>query len=479
MRRKFILLEITPILNDTLDEPLYVQLYQFIKDEICTGVILTGTRLPSIRQLSNYLKVSRNTVDSAYQQLIMEGYVESRPRSGLFVMNVEFDIPTHPVIPSPIAQQNDASQREIDIDFRYGNVDSVHFPYTTWRKLTLRCIQSDQKVLFTYGNPQGEYGLRLEIAKYLHHSRGVVCSPEQIVIGAGIQQLMGLLSQIIRLDGCTVAMEDPGYDGVRCVFERHGYHVKPIPLDEQGIKVDSLYKSKANVVYVTPSHQFPCGMIMSFARRMQLLKWAEKIGGIIIEDDYDGEFRYVGKPIPALQGINLNNNVVYLGSFSKSFLPSIRMGYMILPPSLLQRYHQDYQLYDHTVSIIHQLTLQQFMEQGHWERHIRRMRNVYQKKQAVLIREIKNCFGDLVYITGKEAGLHILLKVRNGMSEKELIDQALKCGVCVYPVSRHWIESNRMESVMIQLGFGGLTEEQIIEGVKRLKNAWINNRSTV
>jgi GntR family transcriptional regulator/MocR family aminotransferase len=468
------LLEITPILNETIAEPLYVQLYQFIKNEICTGVIVTGTRLPSIRQLSSYLKVSRNTVDSAYQQLITEGYVESRPRSGLFVMSVEFTIPAQQVLP-PIVKVNNTDKRDIEIDFRYGNVDSVHFPFAIWKKLTLRCLSSDQYNLFTYGDPQGEYELRLEIAKYLRYSRGVSCSPEQVVIGSGIQQLMSLLSLLIKQDRYTVAIEDPGYDGVRSVFERHGFHVKPIPLDEQGIKVNTLYNSKASVVYVTPSHQFPCGMIMPYSRRMQLLKWAEERDGIIIEDDYDGEFRYVGNPIPALQGLTLNNNVVYAGSFSKSFLPSIRMGYMILPMSLLERYKQDFGLYDHPVSIIHQMTLHQFMEQGHWERHIRRMRNLYQKKQALLIREIKSCLGDIVSITGNDAGLHILLEVRNGMTEKELIEHALTFKVGVYPVSRHWMESSRMENAMVQLGFGGLTDGQIIEGIKRLKKAWIIN----
>jgi GntR family transcriptional regulator/MocR family aminotransferase len=268
------MLEITPTLNETFDEPIYVQLYQYIKDEIFTGKIPAGTRLPSIRQLSGYLKVSRNTVEAAYQQLIMEGYVESKPRSGLFVMNIECGLPSLPVKSSPIDEQNNHIQYKIDIDFRYGNVDSEHFPYAVWRKLTMQCIQPKQKGLFTYGDPQGECELRVEIAKYLHYSRGVACSPQQIVIGAGIQQLISLLCQLITFDGRMIAMEEPGYDGVRAVFERHRFPLKPIPLDEQGINIEALYKSKANVVYITPSHQFPCGMIMTFARRMQLLKWA-------------------------------------------------------------------------------------------------------------------------------------------------------------------------------------------------------------
>ncbi|WP_088105636.1 PLP-dependent aminotransferase family protein [Halalkalibacter urbisdiaboli] len=466
------MLEVTPILNTSNKKPLYQQLYQYIKDEIVSGKIQTGARLPSIRQLSKHLAVSRNTVETAYQQLIMEGYVESKPRSGLFVIDIKCELPLLQPRHNPIIEENKNVQQNIDIDFRYGHVDSEHFPYAIWRKLTLNILHPNEKRLFSYGDSQGEYELRLELAKYLRHSRGVECSPEQIVIGAGIQPLISIVFHLINSEGTTVAMEEPGYDGVRAVLENHRLTVKAIPLDKYGINIDTLYKSTANVVYITPSHQFPSGLIMPFSRRLQLLKWAETQNGIIIEDDYDGEFRYVGKPIPALQGLDTNNNVIYIGSLSKSLLPSIRLGYMILPLPLLKRYKQSFQLYDQSVSTIHQMTLHQFIKQGYWERHLRKMRKVYQRKQTTLITEIKRRLGQRVSITGTEAGLHILLEVKNGMCEEELINQALKFKVGVYPVSRHWRGNSNRQLNMVQIGFGGVTEEKIIEGIKRLEKAW-------
>lgn len=465
------MLEITPILQKSKKEPLYVQLYQYIKEEIISGAIPANSRLPSIRQLHQYLNVSRNTVEAGYHQLLIEGYVESKPRSGLFVVDLTSTIPLTQAPPFESRSQQVQETSTIDIDFRYGTVDSEHFPSSVWRKLTLQFLHSDQQQLFTYGDPQGEFDLRQQLATYLHFARGVHCSPDQIVIGAGIQHVIGVLAQLLRNDS-TVAIEDPGYDGVRAVFSNHHLPLIPIPLDDGGMRVDDLMKSNATVAYITPSHQFPCGMVMPLKRRLQLLEWAQEKDGIIIEDDYDGEFRYVGKPIPALQGLDQHNKIVYLGSLSKSFLPSLRMGYMILPFPLLARYKQMFRLFDQPVPLLSQLTLTEFMKQGHWDSHIRKMRTIYQKKQAVLIAEIEKSFQNQVELLGNEAGLHLLLAIENGMTEEELIEKAVRKRVAVYPVSRHMIEPSTHQKPMIQLGFGGLSKDQIIDGVNRLKQAW-------
>ncbi|MFB5663699.1 PLP-dependent aminotransferase family protein [Alteribacillus sp. HJP-4] len=466
------MVEITPQLDVKSKKPLYIQLYEYIKRKIISGTILPETRLPPIRGLSLHLNISRNTVELAYQQLVSEGYVQSRPRSGLYVIAFDKELPSfysNQQLTFDIKQTN---QQFIDYDFRYGNVDLEHFPFSVWKKFTNKCLSPDQQELFSYGDPKGEPGLRVEIAKYLHYSRGVNCSPEQIIVGAGIQQLLSLLAQLIKVTDNSFAMENPGYDGVRMVFRNHGFIINSIPLEKDGLDVQDLYKNNAKLVYITPSHQFPCGMVMPFLKRMQLLQWAKEEDSFIIEDDYDSEFRYIGKPIPSLQGIDTNDRVIYLGTFSKSLLPSLRIGYMVLPSILLKRYENNFQLYDQTVSRIHQTTLQWFMENGHWEKHLRKMRIVYQKKQHTLISTIQNFMKGKVRIIGKGAGLHILLEVYQGKSEGHLIKRAKKFGVKVYPVSKHWENPNQMKTAMVQLGFGGLTNDQITEGIKSLQRAW-------
>ncbi|MEH6943319.1 PLP-dependent aminotransferase family protein [Bacillus sp. JJ722] len=468
------MIDMTLLLERKSGEPLYFQLYQHIKKDIISGKLAANTRLPSIRALSAHLHISRNTVESAYQKLIAEGYVRSKSRSGLYVIELELE-----KLPAPYSRRRkpfEARQKDIapvQYDFRYGDVDVAHFPLATWRKLTNQCLQPEQVELFSYGDSQGESGLRVEIAKYLYDSRGVNCSPDQIIIGAGIQNLLSMLSGLMGTANNSIAMEEPGYDGVRTIFRHNGFSIHPIPLDNDGLNIGKLYESKSRIVYITPSHQFPLGMVMPISKRIQLLKWAVDQDGIIIEDDYDSEFRYVGKPIPSLQGLDTNQRTVYLGTFSKCLLPSLRVAYMILPPSLLELHKkQGYRLYDQTVSWLHQKTLELFMSNGHWEAHIRKMRNVYHRKQSKLIEVIRELMGDQVTVIGQDAGLHILLHVHNGMNEMELIRAAAQEGVKVYAVSPFWVKHNQDEASMVQIGFGGLSNEDIVLGIHSLYRAW-------
>ncbi|MCR8843623.1 PLP-dependent aminotransferase family protein [Paenibacillus sp. SC116] len=468
------MIDLTILLNEKSEAPLYTQLYQYIKKEIMSGKLAAQTRLPSIRALSSHLYISRNTVDLAYQQLIAEGYVLSRPRSGLYVIDLVLETLPSSYSSSTKWLENPIQDRPaIQYDFRYGDVDAEHFPFSTWRKLSNQSLQQNQQMLFSYGDPLGEPGLRIEIAKYVHSSRGVNASHDQIIIGSGVQYLLGILTGLLGATDNGIAMEEPGYDGVRTIFQHHGLHIHPIPLDEDGLNIHKLYESKSRVVYITPSHQFPYGMVMPFAKRMQLLKWAADQNGIIIEDDYDSEFRYVGKPIPSLQGMDTHQRTVYLGTFSKCLLPSLRTAYMVLPPALLElHYKQDYRLYDQTVSQIQQKTLELFMSNGHWEAHIRKMRKIYRQKQVTLITTIQKLMGTQATIIGQDAGLHILLRVHNGMDELELIQAAEEEGVKVYPVSPFWAQPAQAERSMVQIGFGGLSNEDIREGVHSLHRAW-------
>lgn len=468
------MIDITLLLQMESKVPLYSQLYLYIKKEISSGALAAKTRLPSIRALSSHLHISRNTVELAYQQLTAEGYVQSKPRSGFYVIDLELEkLPAPRTSNEKLFTANVKDNSMIRYDFRYGDVDGVHFPFATWRRLSNQCMQSDQLGLLSYGDPLGEPELRLEIAKYLHGSRGVNCSPDQILIGAGTQYLLGILSGLIRATNNTIAMEDPGYDGARTIFEHNGFNIHPIPVDNDGLTIQKLYESKSRLVYLTPSHQFPYGMVMPLTKRMQLLKWAADQDAIIIEDDYDSEFRYIGKPIPSLQGLDNNHRTVYLGTFSKSLLPSLRIAYMVLPNSLLELHNKkDYRLYDQTVSLFHQNSLELFMKNGHWEAHIRKMRNVYRQKQSLLISMIQKMMGTRVKIIGQDAGLHILLQVYNGMNEEKLIKTAEEEGTRVYPVSHFWAQQAQAETPMVQIGFGGLSKDEITAGVHSLYVAW-------
>ncbi|ETI68265.1 GntR family transcriptional regulator [Neobacillus vireti LMG 21834] len=465
------MLEITPVFDHKSKDPLYIQLANYIKQEILTGRIKPKEKLPSKRHLSTYLGLSLNTIQAAYDQLGAEGYLENKPRQGLFVTMLEDDIFPNHEYPPQLEPKSEQVHTNVKIDFNSGNVDLEHFPFAIWRKLTNQSLYDDQSEFFNIGNPQGEQQLREEIAKYLFSSRGARCSPDQIVIGAGTQVLIGLLSLLIGKDH-TYALENPGFHRTRAVLEDLGAHTISIRLDEDGIDVKKLKDSTANVVYVTPSHQFPYGMVMPIQRRMELLSWAEEKGGYIIEDDYDGEYRYKGKPIPSLQGLDANGNVVYLGTFSKSLIPSIRISYLVLPQTLLQKYQDHFTIYKQTASRLHQIPLSRFMNEGHWQSHLNKMRTLYRKKQNTLIHSINKYMGDNVNIIGEKSGLHIVLEAKNGMPEKELINRAMKVGVKVYPLSIYYSGPNDSQESKVLLGFGGLTVEEIEKGIRLLTTAW-------
>ncbi|MFT9847074.1 MocR-like pyridoxine biosynthesis transcription factor PdxR [Aneurinibacillus sp. REN35] len=470
------MLELTPALDSSKEEPLYIQLYEYIRGEIQNGNITPKSKLPSQRKLADYLKVSRNTIDAAYQQLLAEGYIQSEARRGLFVVELKHELfTTSGNEKNTIVREKhsawDKQSPSIRYDFSQGHIDLVHFPYEIWRKLTAHTLYADHSHLFLSGDPQGEFPLRSHIAEYLYESRGVRCTAEHIVIGAGTQYLLSLLCSMIEKD-ISYALEEPGFHRVRFVLKDCGIEVKSIPLDKKGIRVAELRKSEAGVAYVTPSHQFPSGTIMPISRRMELIEWAEENNGMIIEDDYDGEFRYQGKPIPSLQGLDPHGNVVYLGTFSKSLIPSIRLSYMVLPSALLACYRERHMLYKQTVSRLHQHTLSLFMEQGHWGRHINRMRTIYKKRRATLLFAIRNIMGEHIRIIGADAGLHVLLEPSNGMSEMELIASAEREGVKVYPVSIYYDTPPPFLKPRVLLGFGGLEENAIQEGIRLLHRAW-------
>ncbi|WP_313804060.1 PLP-dependent aminotransferase family protein [Cytobacillus sp.] len=464
------MIELTPILDKKSNKPLYIQLSDYIKKEIIAGRIPSNEKLPSKRKLSNYLGVSVNTVQTAYDQLCAEGYVESKQRQGLFVSILEDDLFSNPFT-CEMNTQRDKESPNVRIDFHSGKVDLKYFPYNTWKKLTIQSLNEAEGELFYTGDPQGEPELRMAIAKYLFASRGVKCSPDQIVIGAGSQVLMILLCLLIGKQH-TFALENPGFHRIRAVLKDQGINIVSIPLNKDGMDVNLLKSSKASIAYVTPSHQFPEGMVMPITRRLELLKWAEEKDHFIIEDDYDGEYRYKGKPIPSLQGLDHNGKVVYLGTFSKSLIPSIRISYLVLPTPLQRKYQEHFTIYKQTVSRLHQQTLFHFMNEGYWQTHLNKMRTLYRRKQSTLMQAIHTYMGSHVKVIGEKSGLHLILELDNSMTEEELLNAALKAGVKVYPYSIYYVGHQETRGSKILLGYGGLSETEIEEGIRLLKEAW-------
>lgn len=459
--------EITFHLKRTKNVPLYAQLYEYFKVEIQNGQIKAGMKLPSKRKLAAHFGIGLNTVDTAYQQLIAEGYVESRVRKGYFVADID---PIFP-IKEQVGRIGATSQCETDmIDFNHGSVDVDYFPHSVWKKCLNKTLYLQERELFISGDPQGEPGLREEIATYLFQSRGVRCVPDQIVLGAGTQYMIHLLRLLLGKER-VFGLEDPGFHRVREVLKVEGAEMRFIPCDENGLSVESLKESHADIAYVTPSHQFPLGMIMPISRRVELLKWAKECNGYIIEDDYDGEFRHEGRPIPSLQGLDACGRVIYLGTFSKSLIPTIRAGYMVLPPGLTKLYHDKLQGYKQTISKVVQETVCLFMKGGHWERHLNRMRILYRKKNQVLLAALEETFPDGITVIGEKSGLHVLLQVTLTKSETELIQSAAKVGVKVYPTSVY--HSKKINKPTILMGYGGLSEKEIKEGIFLLKKAWL------
>ena len=454
--------------------PLYEQIYDYIKDDIKKGRIQSGEKLPSTRALSAHLEVSRSTVELAYEQLLSEGYIEAQPYRGYFVCQIDglFQIDAQE---NNKRENNEQREQKYRYDFTPSGVDLKSFPYNIWRKLSRECLVDDKAELFRLGCPQGEYGLRNAICSYLHQARGVNCTPEQIIVGAGNDYLLMLLGMILGGEH-KIALENPTYKQAYRLFKNLSYEVCTVDMDDKGMRVDELRKSDADIAFVMPSHQYPLGIVMPIKRRMELLKWAqEKEERFIIEDDYDSEFRYRGKPVPSLQASDAAGKVIYMGTFSKSIAPAIRVGYMVLPEALLERYRQKCACFSCTVSRVDQAVLEQFLDSGAFERHLNRMRKSYSRKHEALLDGLKPFFRQFD-LSGENAGLHLLLTDRVGRSEKELVDAARRQGVKVYGLSSALVGAAVPEAVCratVLIGFGGLTEDEIRDGLERLAAAWL------
>lgn len=447
------------------DSPLYDQLYRHIAGAIQSGALAPGAKLPSKRRLCALAGVSMSTVETAYSLLAAEGYVLSKPRSGYVCAHLLLPASAAPA-PVPEAPQGPDPPRWA-YDCSTSAVDVSAFPFSSWARITKEAVYENPGLL-QRGHPQGDWPLRAALAQLLAQYRGVRCSPEQVVVGAGADYLLSLLLQLLP-EHRSLALEDPGYPAAYAAAALHGREPVPIPVDGQGMDRDALERSGAGLAYVTPSHQFPLGVTMPAGRRSQLLHWAASgPGRFLIEDDYDSEFRWSSRPIPALQGLDRAGRVVYMGTFSRSIAPAIRVAYMILPPALLERYRRTFSHGACAVSRFEQESLRRFLAQGLYGRHLRRTGNLYRRKCALFTEALEAIPG--VSITGAEAGLHFLLTLPR-FSEEELVARAADQSVRVHPLSRYCHAVPPLPSTVV-LGFAGLSEDQLAQAAERLRAAW-------
>lgn len=449
-------------IDASLPEPIYAQIYKYMKSEIEQGNFVPKIKLPSTRSLADHLQVSRNTVEMAYGQLMDEGYIEASPKRGYFVCDISMNMPSFAMeTDAGITNDRQAEDEHFRWDFSPYGVDLESFPYNTWRKL-MRDILYDEQVryLFESGHPQGDIEFRRAIANYLHQSRGVRCQVEQIIVGAGIDYLLLLLTQLLGRE-TVFALEDPSYMQAARILKHLNFKTHPIPLDSHGMNIRLLEQTEANVAYVTPSHHFPMGIVMPIKRRQEFLKWAgARQERFIIEDDYDSEFRYKGKPIPSLQGIDSQQKVIYLGTFSKAIAPSIRISYMVLPPKLFDKYLKNYSFYSCTVPRTEQKQLTDFIAKGFFERHLNRMRNIYKNKRDYILHELAP-FDGIIKISGENSGLHVIIHFNDGRSEDEILQTAAENGLRLYGISAYVLDRGNCPGSTILLGYANLTMKQL------------------
>ena len=459
-------------------KPIYAQIYNQTKQDILSGAIRGGTVLPGTRTLAQSLGVGRNSVNNAYAQLTVEGYIQPLKGVGFVVLEVsesDWAADKQHNLHAGTSQNNicENNKEQYKYDFQFGNFSQETFPVSIWKHYTSEILAGkDIEAINQYQDKQGDLELRLELKKYLKRSRGVNCMEQQIVVGCGLHYLLEIICKLIGYQERIVAMEEPGYHGSRNVFLNNGYVIRPVCVTEKGLDINALQKLDAKAIYVTPSHQFPLGVVMPLQKRKQLLNWAAANNIYIIEDDYDSEFRYYTKPVPSLQSIDYNDCVIYIGTFSKSLSPSLRVNYMVLPNQLLPKYKSLFQSYQAAVSWLNQRILCRYLASGRYEQHLRKVNLIYKKRHDALVQSITQKMGDKIVIHGRGAGMHLFLEFKNGEEQEWLISRAKEYGIKVYPTMPFWLNQSNCLKNTLFVGFSMLDEDQIAHAIALLHKAW-------
>ncbi len=474
------------------DAPLYRQIYVSVRDAILSGRLTSGTRLPSSRTLAAQLDVSRITVVNAFDQLLAEGYLEGRTGAGTFVASqipdellsirdpeppdsrIRKTRPTSTAI-SNFAQKIRDERSGIDVDwdrivpFRNGVTAVREFPFAVWEKIAVSVIRQASRRFRGYGEPAGYLPLREAIATHLSGSRGVRCGAGQVIVTSGAQQALDLVARVLLNRGDRVWVEDPCYQEALAVFRLGGAEVTAVPVDGDGFDASAAEAicGHAKLVYVTPSHQYPTGATMSLGRRLELLDWARRTGSWIVEDDYNSEFRYTGRPLASLQNLDRHDRVIYVGTFSKTVFPALRLGCLIVPPELAETFVAAKNLCDTHTALIEQAILAEFIAEGHFARHLRRMRSLYEKRQAVLVDESERRLDGMMKIAKASSGMHLIGWLRDGLDDRVVASKGRDIGLNLTPLSSYSVAKQLPPGLV--LGYTGFNEREIAEGVGKLK----------
>jgi len=469
---------------------LQVQIVEQFHDLIRGGRLPPGSEVPSSRELSEQLHVSRNTVMGAYEHLVEEGYLYTQRAVGTFVTQTIATgtqqplsrVPSHHRVvnlPLPYTGRgppglHQSRDRVLLYDFALGRTDPKSFPEKIWRRLTLDCLGGAAAWMSEYLDPAGLPELRQLITNFLGPARRMVVSPEQVIIVAGCQQGLNLAAHLLIGSGTRVVMESPCYRGAAFLFESYGAKLVPVPVDELGIDVARLPKQPVKLVYVTPSHQFPTGVTLSLDRRIALLEWAAEVGAYILEVDYDADFRYEDSPLPSLQALDRPGCVIYMSSFSRSIGPGLRLGYVVVPRDLIRAATTLKALTDNGQPWLEQATLARFIRDGSWAHHLKRIRSTYRRRRDALVTALHSHFGD-VEISGAESGMHLVWRLPRHLSPAhEFQVTARRCGVGVYCLQNspaYLYEHMEDRDRILLLGYGSLAEEQIEKGIATLAQA--------
>jgi GntR family transcriptional regulator/MocR family aminotransferase len=475
-------------IDDNSPDPAYLQLYTQIREAILSGRLLAGRRIPSSRQLARELTCSRNTIVAAFEQLLSEGYVQGSIGSGTYVADVLPEESLKAVLgghaienaktPLPVLSKrglnlakNNPYERPPGVAFAPSQPDVTLFPFDIWGKLLANSWRSPNHKLVNLADPRGYYPLRHCIAEYLRSWRALSCTAEQIVITSGAQHSHDLLARLLLDPGDVAWTEEPGYLGIRSALVSCGARVASIPMDNEGISVRAGRKTAPNarLAAVAPSHQYPLGVVMSLSRRLELLQWAVQNSAWVVEDDYDSEFRYTGRPLAALQGLDQSQRVVYVGTFSKVMFPSLRLGYIVVPERLVDTFVRARSTTDNYTSAIAQAALAEFIEQGHFATHIRKMRQTYLQRRNMLCDIISKKLAGALAVEAPEAGLHVVAQLSTSLEkigDHAIATAASRAGLVLSPLSHYFAGKPTRQGLL--MGFACTSEQEIAKGVDRL-----------
>lgn len=469
-------------IDKRLAMPLHRQIYDGFRRAILDGMLRSGERVPSTRALATELGISRLPVLTAYEQLLHEGYFEGRTGSGTYVCDIPPDTQARPNgrpgRAAPGARAKIANAR-VPLGRDEGGVRPFRatlpaldeFPHMLWSRIVSRHAHEMAPAHLAYGDPAGAGALRAAIAPYLRTARAVNCEGEDVLITSGSQAGLRISSAVVLARGDRVAMENPGYPGARAAFEAAGAQIVPIPVDAEGISVDALSSIRQSIraVYVTPSHQYPLGMAMSAARRMALIEWAARHAAWILEDDYDSEYRYVSRPLPSLQGMDAHGRVIYVGTFSKVVYPSLRVGYLVVPRSLREQFLDARDAFDICSPSLYQLALAEFLNEGHFARHLRRMRGVYHRRRDALLSGLARYCADFLAVANADAGLHVTTFLNDRSDDRAAVRRLREHGLTAAPLSLCYADRSRRTGLL--LGFGGFDDRALTAATRTLAMA--------